>query len=63
MTNMIDKTKLYNMTNMIDKTKLWTQAAYAKYVGLTRGRINQMIKAKELKSVKINGTTLVYKED
>jgi hypothetical protein len=51
------------MTNMIDKTKLWTQAAYAKYVGLTRGRINQMIKEKTLKSVKINGTTLVYKED
>ena len=46
----------------IDRTKLYTQTEYAKKVGLTKGRINQKIKAGELKTVKINGATLVYCE-
>lgn len=44
----------------VDRTKLYTQTEYAKKVGLTKARINQKIKNGELKSVKINGATLVY---
>lgn len=44
----------------VDKSKLYTQSEYAKKLGLTRARINQKIKAGELKVVKINGATLVH---
>ena len=43
----------------VDRSKLYTQAEYARKVGLTRARINQKIKSGELKSVKINGLTMV----
>lgn len=43
----------------IDHTKLITQSEYAKLKGLTRARINQMVKAKELKTVSIKGATLI----
>jgi len=43
----------------IDRTKLITQAEYAKLIGLTRARINQMVKAKEVKTVSIKGATLI----
>lgn len=38
---------------------LYTQAEYAKKVGLTPARINQMVKNGELKTVTVNGTTLI----
>lgn len=40
---------------------LFTQSEYAKRVGLTKARINQMIKRGEgnLKLVKVNGTVLI----
>lgn len=41
------------------RTDLYTQAEYAKKVGLTPARINQMIKAKQLKVVVVNGATLI----
>lgn len=44
----------------IDRTKLMTQSAYAKLKGVTRGRINQMVKAGELKVVEIQGAKLIY---
>ena len=44
----------------VDVTKLYTQQAYADKIKKTRGRINQMVKAKEVPIVKINGATLVY---
>lgn len=44
----------------IDRTKLMTQAAYARKIGVDRARVNQMIKANEIKVVKIDGATLVY---
>ena len=44
----------------VDVTKLYTVTEYAKKVGLTKGRISQMVKAKLLHTVKVNGTTLVY---
>lgn len=44
----------------IDRTKLITQSEYAKTRGLTRQRINQMVKNKELKVVEIKGAKLIY---
>jgi len=41
------------------RTDLYTQAEYAKKIGLTRGRVNQMVKAGELKTVTVNGATLI----
>jgi hypothetical protein len=41
------------------RTDLYTQAEYAKKIGKTPARVNQMIKAKELNTVLVNGTTLV----
>ncbi len=44
----------------VDVTKLYTQKAYADKIRMTRARVNQMVKARELPIVKINGATLVY---
>ena len=44
----------------IDRTKLITQAAYARREGLSPARINQKIKAGEIKTVVIEGATLIY---
>ena len=38
---------------------LYTQSEYAKKIGLTRGRVNQMVKAGALKTVTVNGATLI----
>ena len=38
---------------------LFTQSEYAKRVGLSKGRINQMIKEGKLKLFKVNGTILI----
>ena len=43
----------------VDIRKLYTQSAYAKLIGKTRARVNQMVKAKELKTVDITGATLI----
>jgi len=49
-------------TLKVDVTKLYTQKAYADKIKVTRGRVNQLIKAKTKKFeiIKINGATLVY---
>jgi len=44
----------------IDRSKLITQSEYAKLKGLTRQRINQLVKLKELKTVEIKGAILIY---
>lgn len=46
----------------IDRTKLITQAEYAKMKGISRQRINQLVKAKEIKTISIKGATLIYIE-
>lgn len=38
---------------------VYTQAAYAKKVGKTRAWVNQQIKAGNLKTLRVNGATLV----
>ncbi len=38
---------------------LYTQTEWAKKVGLTKARINQLVKSGELKTVTINGAVLV----
>lgn len=38
---------------------LYTQSAYAKKTGLTRQRINQLVKSDELSTLKINGSILI----
>lgn len=43
----------------VDITKLITQNEYAKKVGLSPQRINQLVKSKELKTVTILGATLI----
>ncbi len=44
----------------VDRTKLYTNDAYAAKVGLSKGRISQKVKAKEIKTIEINGGTLIY---
>jgi len=46
----------------IDRTKLYTQSEYAKKIGVSRSRINHMVKADQLKIVIINGARLIYAE-
>ena len=43
----------------VDRTKLITQSEYAKTKGLTRQRINQMVRDKEVKVVEIKGARLI----
>lgn len=43
----------------VDVTKLMTQKEYAKKVGLTPQRVNQMVKNKEVKTVEILGAKLI----
>lgn len=47
-------------TLKVDRTRLYTQSEYARKVKLTPARINQMINEGLLKTVKINGTVLIY---
>lgn len=46
------------MTKEIRKD-LYTQSEYAKKIGVTRARVNQMIKENVLKIVVVNGATLI----
>lgn len=38
---------------------LFTQSEYAKRIGVSRSRINQMVKNNELKTVTVNGAILI----
>lgn len=38
---------------------IYTQSEYAKLIGVTRARVNQMIKEGNIRTLKINGATLV----
>ena len=38
---------------------VYTQAEYAKKIGVSRARVNQMTKNGELKTLTINGATLI----
>ena len=46
----------------VDRTKLYTQKEYATKVGLSEGRISQKVKSGEIKTIKINGGTLIYED-
>ena len=46
----------------VDRTKLYTQKEYAAKIGLTTGRVSQKVKAKEIKTIQINGGTLIYED-
>lgn len=41
------------------RSDLYTQSSYARLIGLTRGRVSQMIKEEKLDTVTINGTVLI----
>lgn len=43
----------------IDVTKLITQTEYAKKMCISPQRVNQLVKAKEIKSITILGATLI----
>ena len=47
-------------TLKIDRTKLITQNEYAKKIGVSRARVNQMVKDDNLKVIEIKGATLIY---
>jgi hypothetical protein len=44
----------------VDRTKLITQTEYAKLKRISKQRVNQMVKAKELNTVEIKGATLIH---
>lgn len=43
----------------VDISKLKTQSQYAKDNGMSRQRVNQLVKSKDLKTVEISGSTLI----
>lgn len=47
-------------TLKVDRTKLMTQSAYAKKMGCSPAYVNAEIKRGNIKTVKIEGATLVY---
>ena len=46
----------------IDRTKLFTQSEYAKKLGVSRSRINHMVRDKLLNVIEIKGAKLIYAE-
>lgn len=49
------------MNNLkIDRTKLITQSEYAKLKGITRQRVSQLVKCKEINVIEIKGAKLIY---
>jgi len=46
----------------IDHTKLFTQSEYAKKVGVSRARVNHMVRDNLLKVIEIKGAKLIYSE-
>lgn len=46
-------------TLKIDRTKLITQSEYAKLKSMSRQRVNQLVKTKEIKTVEIKGAVLI----
>ena len=44
----------------VDRTKLYTQSEYAKKIGVSRARVNHMIRDNLLKIVEIKGARLVF---
>jgi len=46
----------------IDRTKLITQSEYAKLKGITRQRVNQLVKNKDIRTIEIKGAILIILE-
>jgi excisionase family DNA binding protein len=44
---------------LIDTKRLWTISEYSKQKGITRKTLYSWIEDKKLKSVRVNGTTLI----
>lgn len=44
---------------VIDTKRLWTKSEYHKNTGTARATIDKMIRDGRLRSVKVNGTTLI----
>ena len=44
---------------IIDTKRLWTITEYSKKKGITRKTIYEWIENKKIKSVRVNGTTLI----
>jgi excisionase family DNA binding protein len=44
---------------LIDTKRLWTKSEYSKNFGISRATIDKWIEEKRLKSVRVNGTTLI----
>lgn len=47
------------LKEQVEKSKLITQSEYAKLKNISRQRVNQMVKAKDLKTVTIKGAVLI----
>ena len=52
------KTKQCKMTKEI-RQDLYTQNEYAKLKGITRARVNQLVKAGDLQTLTVKGATLI----
>lgn len=46
----------------IDRTKLMTKTAYAKEIGVSPPAVDKMVKTGRIKTIKINGAELIYKD-
>jgi predicted DNA-binding transcriptional regulator AlpA len=44
---------------VIDTKRLWTKSEFSKKFGYSRATIDRWIDEKKIKSVKVNGTTLI----
>ena len=46
----------------IDRTKLFTQAEYARKLGVDRSRVSHMVRDNKLNVIEIQGAKLIYVE-
>lgn len=47
------------MVNKLINKSLYTQAEYSRLKGISRARVNQMVKAGEVSTLTINGAVLI----
>lgn len=63
MNEMITDKRVPNLEPLkVDRTKLYTQKEYATKVGLSEARISQKVKSGDIRTIKINGGTLIYED-
>lgn len=59
----MENTRIKNGKETIEATDLYTMAEYSRKFGSTVSKVKYHVMAGNLKSLRVNGTTLVVRED